>query len=157
MNVDLIDVLKSYVIPIGAIFLSWFWWVKSQENATKTELILKQINEAVNSWQSDIMRSTTDMLNSSPNIVGSKIHLAKIEAAKSFSIQINKLLDEIATSPKAGDEGKLQMEALNKLIMLQMQYFGGMGDVLKYQQQKNENDRISQQERINNSIPKTKE
>lgn len=79
---ELITILKDWVIPVASVILSVWFAASAKKDADRTQIILDQINKAINGWQSEIMGSATNILNSMPLVIDGKEKLTKAEALR---------------------------------------------------------------------------
>ena len=89
------NIITEYILPLFSLFLSFVFFFLAWGNSKKTEEILKQINNATQTWQNDIMKYVSESLNSDPNIVGHKIYLSKLGSADNLTPIIQKLSDKL--------------------------------------------------------------
>jgi len=101
MSFDFIGFLKDWFFPISSMAVSIWFAASAKKDADRSELLLVQINQAVQGWQSKIMESATNILDSSPQVIEAKVTLAKMNATQSilevisnFSDNPNKLSTE---------------------------------------------------------------
>ena len=125
---EIVDLLTIYVLPIVALFLSIVFYLLGRDSANRAEYVLGEIGKAAQTWQSEIMSAATSILNSSPEITGTKIYLAKIEAANKLSDAIVALVNDMGAHPKQGDEAAAQARNLKLLLDYQFHQFNTVLD-----------------------------
>lgn len=118
----IVELFKDWMVPITSIVLSFvsvglaIWFAASAKNdAQKAQLILDNVNEAIEGWQKQIMASTVGILDSMPQVIEGKAALAKVEAAQSLTKGIQDAIHQIATNPQPGASGHTQEQALKTL------------------------------------------
>ncbi|WP_226647316.1 hypothetical protein [Microbulbifer variabilis] len=118
----IIEIFKDWLVPILSIMLSFIsvglaiWFASSAKNdAQKAQMVLDNVNAAIEGWQKQIMASTVGILDSMPQVIEGKAALAKVEAAQSLTNGIQDAIHQIATNPQPGAAGHTQEEALKTL------------------------------------------
>lgn len=99
------DVLTLYVIPIISIVISVAFGVYGYVSSKRANETLEAISKAVDAWQTQLVKATVELVQSSPSITNSKIYQAKIEAVQTLSDAIKNASDQIVKNPRPGDEG----------------------------------------------------
>lgn len=112
------DIIKDYILPIVALALSILFYISARNSAKKAEKLLEQISTATKTWQNDIMKFASDLLNSTPTVVGQKAIFSKLKAAEELTPQIDKLISELSTN----DLSEEQKESKRKDIKLLLDY-----------------------------------
>lgn len=84
MDFAIIQVLKDWIIPLGSVAISIWFAASAKKDADRADTLLVQINEAIQGWQSKIMGSATNILDSLPQVIEGKTTLAKMQAAESM-------------------------------------------------------------------------
>ena len=79
MEIDLSELSKNWIIPILGIIISLIaiglslWFASSaRKDAEKAQEALDNINKAINTWQDQVMKSTINIIDSSPQIIEEK-------------------------------------------------------------------------------------
>lgn len=118
----IVELFKDWLVPIFSIILSFvslglaIWFSSSAKNdSQKAQMVLDNVNAAVEGWQKQIMASTIGILDSMPQVIEGKAALAKIEAAQLLAEGIQNAINQIATNPLPGAAGHTQVEALKTL------------------------------------------
>ena len=114
--------ITAYVLPIFSLVLSIAFWFNGRSSATRAQTLLDQLDKNARGWQSEIMASATSMLNSSPEIVGQKIYLAKIEGATTLTEAVKVMTDDMVNNPKSGQDAEAQQKLLKLLLDYQFHY-----------------------------------
>lgn len=114
--------ITAYVLPIFSLVLSIAFWLNGRASATRAQTLLDQLDKNARGWQSEIMASATSLLNSSPEIVGQKIYLAKIEGAATLTQAVKVMTDDMVNSPKSGPDADAQQKLLKLLLDYQFHY-----------------------------------
>lgn len=117
-----IEFLKDWFIPIFSVTISLMslglaiWFASSaKSDATKAQITLDQVHKAIEGWQAQIMSSTVEILDSTPQVVQGKTALAKMEAAKMLADGIKGAIHEIVKNPQGGATGHTQEQNLKIL------------------------------------------
>lgn len=84
MDVGIISLLKDWVIPLVSVVVSIWFAASAKKDADRADSLLLQINEAIQGWQSKIMGSATNILDSLPQVLEGKVTLAKMQAIESI-------------------------------------------------------------------------
>lgn len=116
-------IITAYIIPTIAIVMSVIFWFSGRESARKAEELLDEVTKTTKGWQSDIMKSAYQMLNSRPELAAHQMYMAKIEAAAKISDSIQTLANDIVKNPKDGEGSKIQVDSLKMLLDYQIHYF----------------------------------
>jgi|GEM_PF-2134287 len=114
----MIDIIVYYIIPPVALGLSILFYLSARNNSKRAEKLLEQVSNASQTWQNDIMKFASELLNSSPNIVGQKAIIAKINAAQELSPKIDALVSSM-NDPSLTEE---QKESKRKDLKLLLDY-----------------------------------
>lgn len=114
--------ITTYVLPILSLVLSIAFWINGRSSAVRAQTLLDQLDKNARGWQNEIMTSATSLLNSSPEIVGQKIYLAKIEGATTLSSAIKVMTDDIANKPMNGEDAESRQKILKLLLDHQFHY-----------------------------------
>jgi len=86
--------LKDWVIPIASVLLSVWFAASAKKDAERAQQTLEQVDRAIQGWQSEIMASATNILNSMPQVVEGKKNLASANALELSLQMIDKKLDD---------------------------------------------------------------
>jgi hypothetical protein len=116
LSTDFITFLKDWVLPIGSLVLSIWFAASARRDAQQADKILKNINDAVDGWQRQIMSSTANILDSLPQVVEGRATMARIDAAKALTEGIQSAIHEIAKNPQPGASGHTQNENVKTLV-----------------------------------------
>lgn len=84
MDFSIMQVLKDWIIPLGSVAISIWFAASAKKDADRADVLLVQVNEAIQGWQSKIMGSATNILDSLPQVIEGKATLAKMQAAESM-------------------------------------------------------------------------
>jgi hypothetical protein len=84
MDLSLITFLKDWVIPLGSVFLSIWFAASAKKDAEKADQLLAQITAAIQGWQSQIMNSATNILDSLPQVIEGRNNAARMQAIESL-------------------------------------------------------------------------
>ena len=114
--------ITAYVLPIVSLALSIAFWLSGRASAERAQTLLDQLDKNARGWQSEIMASAASMLNSSPEIVGQKIYLAKIEGVTTLNAAVKAMTDDLVDNPKSGQDGEVQQKLLKLLLDYQFHY-----------------------------------
>jgi hypothetical protein len=79
----MLSLLKDWGVPLFALALSIWFAASAKKDADRAQRVLEQIDAAVKGWQSQIMTSATNILDSLPQVIQGKINLAKMKAVES--------------------------------------------------------------------------
>jgi hypothetical protein len=115
-SVDLVSFLKDWILPVLSFVLSIWFAASAKRDAERADSILKNINDAVDGWQRQIMSSTANILDSLPQVVQGKATLARVDAAKALTEGIQSAIHEIARNPQPGAAGHTQEQNLKTLV-----------------------------------------
>lgn len=112
------EIITIYVLPIFTLILSFvFFWI-AWNSSKKAEMLLKQVSEATNTWQNDIMRYASSILNSDPKLMGHKLYTARIKSAEELNPIIEKLSNNLLDKTLSEDE----KESIRKDIKMFLEY-----------------------------------
>lgn len=125
---DTFTAFMTYAFPVIALVLSVAFWLQARASAAKAETLLDQLDRNARGWQSDIMSSATNLLNASPEIVGTKIYLAKLEGAAAIAESVKLLAEEVTKNPKSGAEAESQQKTLKMLLDYQFHFVNTLID-----------------------------
>jgi hypothetical protein len=112
---EIVTFLRDWIIPVLSVFLSIWFAASARKDAEKAQQVLKQINESVQGWQSDLMKAATDLLNTMPQVVNGKVRIAEAQMRASTSDLLIKALQNQDGSPfekaeKTKEIGKVARE-----------------------------------------------
>ena len=85
-----IELISASIIPFFSVGISIWFAASAKKDADRADRLLSQINEAIQGWQSKIMSSATNILDSLPQVIEGKTALAKMQAAESLLETIQK-------------------------------------------------------------------
>lgn len=114
------DLLTLYVIPILSIVISVAFGVYGYVSSKRADETLEAISRTMEAWQTQLVRATIDLVQSSSSITDSKIYQAKIEAVKTLSDAIKNASEQIVKNPGHGDEG-IPLQAHFKTLVEQQE------------------------------------
>ena len=83
-DISLIAFIKDWIIPIGSVLLSLWFASSAKKDAERAQNLLAQIDEAIQTWQSQIMNSAVNILDSLPQVIEGKTTLAKMKAVEAL-------------------------------------------------------------------------
>jgi peptidoglycan hydrolase CwlO-like protein len=119
---EIVAFLRDWVIPVIAVLLSVWFAASAKRDSDNAQQILKQINEAIQGWQSEIMKASTELLNTMPQIVDGKL---KIADAKTRSEALELLINTIKKKLEDGHNAvSVEAEAINALANIARQVSG---------------------------------
>jgi hypothetical protein len=108
--------IKEWIIPFGSLFLAVWFASSAKKDAESAQDTLKQINGAVETWQTQIISSTVSIIDSTPQVVEGKIALAKAESAERIATSIQEMLSQLSSGNTQGlsvSESVKMFEALS--------------------------------------------
>jgi len=116
---EIVTFLRDWVIPIASVLLTVWFAASAKKDAESAQRVLSQINEAIQGWQSDLMKAATDLLNTMPQIVDGKVRLAEAQTRASTSELLIRTLQNQDGSPaenaeKTREIGKIAREIFRK-------------------------------------------
>jgi len=78
------DFIKDWVLPIFSVILSIWFASSAKKDAEKADELLEKITSAINTWQTKIIDSTINILDSLPQVVEGRNNAAKMKAIESL-------------------------------------------------------------------------
>ena len=116
MDSSLIDILKDWIIPLGSVMLSVWFAASAKKDAEKADQLLAQITAAIQGWQSQIMNSASNILDSLPQVVEGRKNTAKLQAIE----LLLKIMQERSSSGEGLSTHSYEqtMNALTRLMSL---------------------------------------
>ena len=125
---DTFAIFMAYAFPVLSLVLSIAFWLRAEANAARSQSVLDQLDRNARGWQSDIMASVSGMLSASPELVSTKIYLAKLEGAAAIAASVKSLSEEIIKNPKSGAESDAQQKTLKMLMDYQFYFINTLID-----------------------------
>jgi len=120
------EVLTGYIIPILSMIVSVGFAVYGYTSSKKADQTLSTISKMMETWQSELMKSTIELIQATPTIRDSRIFQTKIEAVQNLSEAIKSASEEIVKNPKAGDEDIPRQAHLSRLLDQQEKMLKGL-------------------------------
>jgi hypothetical protein len=112
-DISLIAILKDWLIPLGSVFLSIWFASSAKKDAERAQSLLSQIDNTIQTWQSQIMNSAVNIIDSLPQVIEGKTELSKMKAIE----DLVDVMRENATNPKgSADNHSRTMQALSSQI-----------------------------------------
>lgn len=102
-------------ISIVGVVISISFALAAKKDANRAQSTLDSVNKAIDGWQKDVMKSTTSILDSQPQVIEAKMTLAKIEAAQKLINGLEVTIKEMSANPQPGAAGHTQNEILQTL------------------------------------------
>jgi hypothetical protein len=106
----------SFTIGIMSFAGSIVFFFLGRKSEKTNRAILDSINKAINEWQSKLMASTIEILESRPEVIGSRTYLEDSKAKHEFWRSISERIKYIIENPIPGENAKDQVAALNLLL-----------------------------------------
>ncbi len=97
-----LNFIKNWIIPLGSLLLAIWFASSAKKDADRAQNVLSQINEAVESWQKQIMSSTISIIDSTPQVVNGKIALAKAESTERIATSMQEILHDLSSGHTKG-------------------------------------------------------
>jgi hypothetical protein len=110
------EVVTQYVIPILSMIVSVAFGVYGYTSSQKADQTLAAISKMMESWQNELMKSTIELIQSTPSVRESRIFQTKIEAVQNLAETIKFASEEIVKNPKTGDEDIPRQAHLARLM-----------------------------------------
>lgn len=101
--------LVSFAASVVFFFAGW-------RTERRDQALLDKINAAIQSWQSEIMASSIELLNSRVEIVGKKVALEDAKSKHDFLAQIAERIKYIVEHPATGNDAPAQSHRLQVLL-----------------------------------------
>ena len=112
---ELLNVI-GFVVGLVSFVASIVFFVLGSRSERRNQELLNNINEAIQRWQSEIMASSIELLNSRPEIVAKNASLQEIKSKAAFVEQLGERIRHIIENPVAGEGGPAQSHALSQLL-----------------------------------------
>jgi len=116
MEITLGIILTQYVIPVLSVIVSVAFGVYGFTSARKADQTLSAISKMMESWQNEIMKSTIELIQSTPSVRESRIFQTKIDVIQNMSFSIKAASEEIVRNPRVGDEDIPRQAHLSRLL-----------------------------------------
>jgi len=113
--VDLFNVI-GFVVGVVSFVASIVFFVLGSRSERRNQELLNSINEAIQRWQSEIMASSIELLNSRPEIVAKNASLQETRSKAAFVEQLGERIRYVIENPVAGEGGPAQSHALSQLL-----------------------------------------
>jgi uncharacterized membrane-anchored protein YhcB (DUF1043 family) len=123
------DVLKDWIIPIAGLILAVAsigiaiaYSNAAKADADRAQRVLDSVNEAVATWQREIVQSTISILNSTPQVIQGKMAEERAKAAHQILASLSGLISGLsnanpnAYSPERLETIKSTFENLRSLL-----------------------------------------
>jgi type II secretory pathway pseudopilin PulG len=103
--------LRDWIIPIASVLLAVWFAASARKDAERAQAVLKQINEATQGWQSEIMKAATELLNTMPQTIDGKLRLADANAKNEvLGLLVGTLKKKLEEGGSADAEAKVIKE-----------------------------------------------
>lgn len=112
---DLLSVI-SFVIGFVSFIASIVFFVLGTRSERRNQQLLNSINDAIQRWQSEIMASSIELLNSRPEIAAKNAALQESKSKAAFIEQLSERVRYIIEHPISGEGSAAQSHALNQLL-----------------------------------------
>lgn len=99
---DSLEILKDWIIPMGSVFLAIWFSASAKKDADRAQENLELLRKASESWQSQIIQSTISIIESTPQVVESKIALARSQSAEHIASTIQEILKDLSSGKTQG-------------------------------------------------------
>ena len=104
------------VVGVVSFSASIVFFVLGSKSERRNQELLNSINEAIQKWQSRIMESSIELLNSRPEIIAKNVALEESRAKQEFLAQISERIRFMIENPAAGDGAPAQSHTLTQLL-----------------------------------------
>lgn len=101
--------LVSFTASVVFFFAGW-------RAEHRNQVLLDKINAAIHTWQSEIMASSIELLNSRVEIVGKKVALEDAKSKYEFLAKVAEQIKYIVEHPASGDDAPAQAHQLQLLL-----------------------------------------
>lgn len=108
--------ITSLVVGLVSFAVSIVFFLIGARTERHNQEILNCINAAIKSWQTEIMTSSIELLNSRVEIVGKKVVLEDAKAKHEFLAQVSERIKYIIENPAPNDLGPTQSHNLKLLF-----------------------------------------
>jgi hypothetical protein len=85
-------------------------------SSRKADQTLTAISGMMESWQNELMKSTIELIQSTPAVRESRVFQTKIEAVQNLTATIKSASEDIVKNPKTGDEDIPRQAHLTRLL-----------------------------------------
>lgn len=112
---DLLSVI-GFVIGVVSFASSIVFFVLGTRSERRSQQLLNSINDAIQRWQSEIMASSIELLNSRPEIAAKNAALQESKSKAAFIEQLSERIRYIIEHPVSGEGSAAQSHALTQLL-----------------------------------------
>ncbi|MGJ0516212.1 MAG: hypothetical protein ACR65O_10760 [Methylomicrobium sp.] len=106
----------SLAVGLISLSASVVFFIAGLRSERRNQELLNNINSAIQSWQSEIMASNIELLNSRVEIVGKNVALEDAKAKHDFLANIAERVKYIVEHPATGDDAPAQAHQLKDLL-----------------------------------------
>jgi hypothetical protein len=110
------EFIKDWIIPLVSLALSIWFAASAKKDADSAQTALNSINKAIDEWQRQLMASTINILDSTPQVIEGKKALAKLEAARELILSLRSAIEASVKDPQPGAAGHTQTENLKVTV-----------------------------------------
>jgi hypothetical protein len=115
VNFDILG-LTSLVIGIVSFVASIVFFILGSRAERSNSAILEKINEAIQSWQKEMMSSNIELLNSRVEIVGKNVALEESKTKSAFIAALSDRVKHIVENQAPDGLGPAQSHILGQLL-----------------------------------------
>lgn len=112
---DLFNVI-GFAIGVVSFASSIVFFALGTRSERRSQQLLNSINDAIQRWQSEIMASSIELLNSRPEIAAKNTALQESKSKAAFIEQLGERIRYIVEHPVSGDGSAAQHHALSQLL-----------------------------------------
>lgn len=112
---DILSVI-GFAIGVVSFVASIVFFVLGTRSERRSQQLLNNINDAIQRWQSEIMASSIELLNSRPEIAAKNAALQESKSKAAFVEQLSERIRYIIEHPVSGESGAAQSHALSQLL-----------------------------------------
>ena len=111
-----ISVDLSLAVGIASLCLSLILYILSAVSERRNRKVLQDIDNAIKQWQTKIMDSAIELMESRPEISGKRVAESDSSAKARFMDELSQRIKYIIENPQIGDDAVSQSGNLNILI-----------------------------------------
>jgi hypothetical protein len=100
MNIQF-GVILSYV----SVALAILFWLLSSQQAKEAKSTLKEIKDAMLTWQAELNKVSMDILSSRPEVIAKQTALEETKIRGEFSGEMAKIIKQLSENPSSIEEG----------------------------------------------------
>ena len=112
---DILSV-SGFVVGVVSFVASIVFFVLGTRSERRSQQLLNSINNAIQRWQSEIMASSIELLNSRPEIAAKNAALQESKSKAFFIEQLSERIRHIIENPVSGEGGPAQSHTLSQLL-----------------------------------------